>query len=162
MSRRLLDGETMSDVCREVGISRKTGYKIFDRYREHGLEAPWALFWWRLEAQRSRFAPAQLQKAEDAAAGYVERRLAAILAADVAGYSRLVSADEPGTLVLWRAHWDELIEPKIGEHQGRVVSDGILAEFASVVNAVRCAVAQFLSRSQARSTSSSTNASTRD
>jgi adenylate cyclase len=77
-------------------------------------------------------------------AATVERRLAAILAADVAGYSRLVGADEQGTLAQWRAHWDELIEPKIREHQGRVVritGDGILAEFASVVNAVRCAVA---------------------
>jgi adenylate cyclase len=97
-----------------------------------------------MKAERFASNPAQLQKGEGAAAGYVERRLAAILAADVADYSRLVSADEPGTLVLWRAHWDELIEPKIAEHQGRVVriaGDGILAEFASVVNAVRCAVA---------------------
>jgi adenylate cyclase len=97
-----------------------------------------------MKAERFASNPAQLQKGEGAAAGYVERRLAAILAADVVGYSRLVSADEPGTLVLWRAHWDELIEPKIAEHQGRVVriaGDGILAEFASVVNAVRCAVA---------------------
>ena len=81
---------------------------------------------------------------DDAAAGRVERRLAAILAADVAGYSRLVGADEQGTLARWRAHWDELIEPVIHEHHGRVVritGDGILAEFASVVNAVRCAVA---------------------
>ena len=76
--------------------------------------------------------------------GEIERRLAAILVADVAGYSRLVGADEQGTLARWRAHWDELIAPKIREHQGRVVrinGDGILAEFASVVNAVRCAVA---------------------
>src|SRR5262245_8584813 len=79
-----------------------------------------------------------------AATGRVERRLAAILAADVAGYSRLVGADEHGTLARWRAHWDELIEPVIHEHHGRVVritGDGILAEFASVVNAVRCAIA---------------------
>jgi adenylate cyclase len=75
--------------------------------------------------------------------GRVERRLAAILMADVAGYSRMVGADEHGTLLRWRAHWDELIEPTIGEHQGRVVritGDGILAEFASVVNAARCAL----------------------
>jgi adenylate cyclase len=74
----------------------------------------------------------------------VERRLAAILMADVAGYSRLVGADEHGTLEQWRAHWDELIEPTLTAHAGRVVritGDGILAEFASVVNAVRCAVA---------------------
>jgi adenylate cyclase len=74
----------------------------------------------------------------------VERRLAAILAADVAGYSRLVGADEQGTLRQWRAHWDEFIAPTVEEHRGRIVritGDGILAEFASVVNAVRCAVA---------------------
>jgi TolB-like protein len=64
--------------------------------------------------------------------------------ADVAGYSRMVGADEHGTLIRWRAHWDELIEPTIAEHQGRVVritGDGILTEFASDVNAARCAVA---------------------
>jgi class 3 adenylate cyclase len=72
-----------------------------------------------------------------------ERRLAAILAADVAGYSRLVGADEQGTLAQWRLHWDALLEPKIKEHHGRIVrvtGDGILGEFASVVNAVQCAV----------------------
>lgn len=74
---------------------------------------------------------------------YVERRLAAILAADVAGYSRLVGADEHGTLIQWHAHWDELIAPTIASHSGRVVrvtGDGILAEFASIVNAMRCAL----------------------
>src|ERR1700751_4168591 len=71
------------------------------------------------------------------------RRLAAILAADVAGYSRLMSSDEEGTHERLRGHLRELIEPKIGEHRGRVVKntgDGFLAEFASVVDAVRCAV----------------------
>ena len=71
------------------------------------------------------------------------RRLAAILAADVAGYSRLMGADEEGTHERLRAHLRELIEPKIAEHRGRVVKntgDGFLAEFASVVDAVRCAV----------------------
>jgi adenylate cyclase len=73
----------------------------------------------------------------------VERRLMAILAADVAGYSRLVGADEEGTLAQWKAHWRELINPKINEHSGRVVritGDGLLLEFASVIAAVRCAV----------------------
>src|SRR6478672_8752359 len=73
----------------------------------------------------------------------VERRLMAILAADVAGYSRLVGADEEGTLAQWKAHFRELIEPKITEHRGRIVritGDGLLVEFASVVAAVRCAV----------------------
>src|SRR5882724_4115784 len=97
-----------------------------------------------VKAQRLACDPVQPRNSDDAAAGRVERRLAAILAADVAGYSRLVGADEQGTLARWRAHWDELIEPVIREHDGRVVritGDGILAEFASVVNAVRCAVA---------------------
>src|SRR6516164_1153745 len=70
------------------------------------------------------------------------RRLAAILAADVAGYSRLMGADEEGTHARLRAHFAELVEPKIAEHRGRVVKntgDGLLAEFASVVDAVRCA-----------------------
>src|SRR5512133_1223998 len=71
------------------------------------------------------------------------RRLTAILAADVAGYSRLMGADEEGTHQRLQAHLRELIEPKIAEHRGRVVKntgDGFLAEFASVVDAVRCAV----------------------
>ena len=71
------------------------------------------------------------------------RRLAAILAADVAGYSRLMGADEEGTHARFSAHRKELLDPKIEEHQGRIVKhtgDGLLAEFASVVDAVRCAV----------------------
>src|ERR1700726_1008025 len=74
----------------------------------------------------------------------VERKLAAILAADVAGYSRLMGADEEGTLARLKAHRRELIDPKIAEHKGRIVKttgDGMLVEFASVVDAVRCAVA---------------------
>jgi TolB-like protein/class 3 adenylate cyclase/Tfp pilus assembly protein PilF len=70
------------------------------------------------------------------------RRLAAILAADVAGYSRLMGADEEGTHERLMAHRRELVEPKIGEHKGRIVKttgDGMLAEFPSVVDAVRCA-----------------------
>jgi adenylate cyclase len=73
----------------------------------------------------------------------MERRLAAIFAADVAGYSRLIGADEEGTLARLRAHLRELIDPKIAEHQGRIVKttgDGLLAEFASPVRAVRCAI----------------------
>ncbi len=73
----------------------------------------------------------------------VERRLAAVLAADVAGYSRLVEADEDGTLAQWKSYWDAIIEPKIREHHGRVVKimgDGVLAVFASVVDALRCAI----------------------
>ena len=73
----------------------------------------------------------------------VERRLAAILAADVAGYSRLIGADEEGTLARLKAYRREVIDPKIAEHRGRLVKttgDGLLVEFASVVDALRCAV----------------------
>src|SRR6516162_9332829 len=68
------------------------------------------------------------------------RRLAAILAADVAGYSRLMAEDEEGTLERLKAHRRQLIDPKIKEHRGRIVKttgDGLLAEFPSVVDAVR-------------------------
>jgi len=71
------------------------------------------------------------------------RRLAAILAADVAGYSRLMGVDEEGTLERLKALRRELLDPKIAEHHGRLVKttgDGLLVEFASVVDAVRCAV----------------------
>jgi adenylate cyclase len=73
----------------------------------------------------------------------VQRRLAAILAADVAGYSRLMGADEEGTLAALKELRRELADPKIKEHRGRIVKttgDGLLVEFASVVDAVRCAV----------------------
>jgi class 3 adenylate cyclase len=75
--------------------------------------------------------------------GRVERRLAAILAVDVAGYSRLMGEDEEGTLAALRAIRRELGDPKITGHRGRIVKttgDGLLVEFASVVDAVRCAV----------------------
>src|SRR5438270_8989969 len=73
----------------------------------------------------------------------VERRLTAILAADVAGYSRLMGADEEGTLAALKVLRREVADPKITEHRGRIVNttgDGLLSEFASVVDAVRCAV----------------------
>src|SRR6516165_2939027 len=74
----------------------------------------------------------------------VERRLAAILAADVAGYSRLMGEDEEGTLARLQAYRRELVDPKIAEHKGRIVKttgDGLLVEFPSVVEAVTCAIA---------------------
>jgi adenylate cyclase len=73
----------------------------------------------------------------------VERRLTAIFAGDVAGYSRLMGADEEGTLSRLNAHRREFLEPKIAQHRGRIVKrtgDGILIEFASAVDAARCAV----------------------
>src|SRR5581483_8603379 len=77
------------------------------------------------------------------AAAHVERRLAAILAADVAGYSRLMGADEVGTLAVLKAHRREVVDLAIAQHHGRIVKttgDGMLVEFASVVDAVTCAV----------------------
>jgi adenylate cyclase len=74
----------------------------------------------------------------------VERRLAAILAADIVGYSRLMGQDETGTLARLKALRRELIDPQVAEHRGRIVKttgDGILIEFPSVVEAVACAVA---------------------
>src|SRR5450631_2886456 len=73
----------------------------------------------------------------------VERRLAAILAADVAGYSRLMGRDEEGTLAQLKSFRKALVDPAIAEHRGRIVKttgDGILAEFASAVDAARCAI----------------------
>ena len=72
----------------------------------------------------------------------LERRLSAILAADVVGYSRLMGANEVGTLTALNGRRTEVIEPRIAEHKGRVVKltgDGLLVEFPSVVNAVECA-----------------------
>ena len=74
----------------------------------------------------------------------VERKLAAILSADVAGYSRLMGEDEEGTLTAFKAHRAEAVDPAIARHHGRIVKttgDGLLAEFASAVDAVRCALA---------------------
>jgi class 3 adenylate cyclase len=73
----------------------------------------------------------------------IERRLAAILVADVAGYSRLMGADEEGTHAAFKDHRKALIEPTVSHRHGHIIKktgDGVLAEFASVVNAVRCAV----------------------
>src|SRR3984893_12988723 len=79
---------------------------------------------------------------EPAGQGRVERRLAAILAADVAGYSRLIEADEEGTIGRLKAFRAKVIDPKVARHYGRIVKatgDGLLVEFASVVDALRCA-----------------------
>lgn len=73
----------------------------------------------------------------------VDRRLAAIMAGDIAGYSRLMGADDEGTLRQLKGHRKELVDPKITEHRGRIVKttgDGMLVEFVSVVDAMRCAV----------------------
>jgi class 3 adenylate cyclase/pimeloyl-ACP methyl ester carboxylesterase len=85
----------------------------------------------------------------------MQRRLAAILAADVVGYSRLMGTDEIGTLTSLKSHRRELVDPAIAEHRGRIVKttgDGMLVEFASVVDAVSCAV--YVQRSMVRRNSS--------
>ena len=74
----------------------------------------------------------------------MERRLAAILLTDMVGYSRLMGLDEEGTIARQRAHREDIFDPKISTHGGRIVKstgDGVLVEFASVVDAVKCAVA---------------------
>ena len=74
----------------------------------------------------------------------VQRRLAALLAADVAGYTRMMEADEDATMSSWYASRTQVIDPKVAEHKGRIVKltgDGFLAEFPTVHEAVRCAVA---------------------
>lgn len=76
--------------------------------------------------------------------GRVDRRLAAVLAADIAGYSRLMGADELGTLAALKAHRRDVVDPTIAGHKGRIVKttgDGMLVEFASAVDAVTCAMA---------------------
>src|SRR5262249_58720312 len=78
------------------------------------------------------------------AAQQLMRRLAAILAADVAGYSRMMAADEASTIAAMRRIWSETFNPAVAAYHGRIVKmmgDGALAEFGSVVNAVECAIA---------------------
>ena len=92
----------------------------------------------------------------------VDRRLAAIFAGDIAGYSRLMGVDEEGTLRQLKAHRKELVDPKITEHRGRIVKttgDGMLVEFVSVVDAVRCAVDIQRGMAERNSTCRRTNAS---
>src|SRR5260370_1745466 len=94
-------------------------------------------------AARCRMGPGEEGAMAPPGQGRIERRLAAILAADVAGYSRLMGADEEGTLARLKGHRRALVDPKITEHRGRIVKttgDGMLVEFPSVVDAVRCAV----------------------
>ena len=79
---------------------------------------------------------------QDEFGGHLERRLTAILAVDIVGYSRLMGMDEAGTLAAVRQHRAEVLDPRITQHKGRIVKhtgDGMLVEFSSVVNAVSCA-----------------------
>src|SRR5439155_9128147 len=97
----------------------------------------------RTVPRRGYLLAAEVSAAEPAAsAPRAVRRLAAILAADVVGYSRLMGRDEPGTLERLKAHRRELVEPLVAEYRGRIVNmvgDSVLCEFASVVDAVVCA-----------------------
>jgi adenylate cyclase len=86
----------------------------------------------------------------------IERRLAAILAADVVGYSRLMGVDDVATLQALKAHRREVVDPAIAAHNGRIVKttgDGMLAEFGSVVDAVTCAMSVQKSMADRNSTS---------
>jgi adenylate cyclase len=97
-----------------------------------------------IRARSRRLGASSPRIREASMAEQVERRLAAVLAADVVGYSRLMGVDEAGTHARLKALRQDLIEPKIAEHRGRVVKrtgDGALVEFASAVDAVECAVA---------------------
>ena len=100
----------------------------------------------RFKNRSRRLRTYQISPAAASSIGISERatrRLAAILAADAVGYSRLMGADEEGTHQRLKAHFGQLVEPKIKEHRGRIVKntgDGFLTEFPSVVDAVRCAV----------------------
>ena len=92
----------------------------------------------------------------------MERKLAAILAADVVGYSALMEQDEAGTFERLKAGRKELFEPEIARHHGRIfklMGDGLLAEFGSVVDAVECAVACSAGSQSATRTSPRTSAS---
>src|SRR5258708_3145587 len=94
----------------------------------------------------------------------VERRLAAILAADVAGYSRLMGADEVGTLAALKAHRRQIVDPAIAASKGRIVQttgDGMLVEFASAVDAVTCAMRPWNQRSAIASASMSVTSSSK-
>ena len=100
-------------------------------------ELPWPRFALYFDVAFRRGDPAHLECTE------LERRLAAILAADVVGYSRLMEADERGTLARLRTHRIELIDPAIDKNNGRIIKttgDGMLVEFSSVADAVRCAL----------------------
>ena len=90
----------------------------------------------------------------------VERRLAAILAADVVGYSRLMGVDEVGTLAALKAHRHEVVDPAISAHHGRIVKttgDGMLVEFGSAVDAVNCAMTVQKAMSDRNQTNAKTN-----
>ena len=99
--------------------------------------------WAKPEVDRGPFQQYRRFRRSPLAKERAERRLTAILAADVAGYSRLMGSDEEGTLAQLKAHRRALVDPKIKQHRGRIVKttgDGMLVEFASVVEAVCCAV----------------------
>jgi len=98
---------------------------------------------WMLTGMSGRTIDRSSAPEEEPRGNQVERRLAAILVADVVGYSRLMGRDEFGTVALLKKHHSELIRPKVIEHKGRIVrtaGDGFLIEFQSVVEAVACAI----------------------
>ena len=141
---RLLDRDTiMAAVWPDVIVSDESiAQCVRDIRKALGDEAGRLL---RTVPKRGYLFAAEVSSPEPVtAAPRAARRLAAILAADVVGYSRLMGQDEQGTLERLKAHRKEFIEPLLAEHRGRIVNlagDGALCEFASVVEAVACAVA---------------------
>src|SRR6267142_94145 len=145
-------GLSQNQLAKAIGISPNRIAEIINNRRRITADTALRLslyfgnspeFWMNLQANHDLKAAYRDLPPEVAfRAMAATRRLAAILAADVAGYSRLIGADEEGTLERLKAHRRELIDPKIAGHKGRIVKttgDGLLVEFASVVDAVRCA-----------------------
>ncbi len=127
----------MLDTCRICEIIHRDSIIDPTRPCNPPLELPRATYGGTVSCHR-RPRPASMENQR------TERKLAAILAADVVGYSRLMSNDEEGTLRRLKAHLGELVEPHIAAHRGRIVKrmgDGLLVDFPSAVEAVRCAVA---------------------
>jgi class 3 adenylate cyclase len=127
------DGLALRKICATTCFEHLVGKDEFCRNLRVG----------RPLALPTRYLLSKVSGGDEMPEDRVDRRLAAILAADIAGYSRLMGFDEEGTLRQLKGHRKELVDPKITEHRGRVVKttgDGMLVEFVSVVDAVRCAV----------------------
>ena len=138
----VLDLTYLNPAPKQEAAASRLGlpYSTYRRHLTAGVDRLTEWLWKQeLEAQRVETVAEQTTGSSER----VERKLAAIFAADVAGYSRLMGADEEGTLARLKAHRRELIDSKIAEYRGRIVKttgDGLLVEFASVVDAASCAV----------------------
>jgi adenylate cyclase len=139
----VLDLTYLNPAPKQEAAASRLGlpYSTYRRHLTAGVDRLTEWLWKQeLEVQRVETVAEQTTGSSER----VERKLAAVLAADVAGYSRLMGADEEGTLRRLNALRTEVIDPTIAEHHGRIVKttgDGLLVEFASVVDAMRCAIA---------------------